>query len=271
MTRQDIEQMVERLTTRLRDAPGDVESWLMLARSQTSLGNFNLAASAYDAAVGYAPSNPNILADYADVLAMSQGRRFDGEPDRLIARALQADPRHLKALALSGSSAFARKDYRVAVERWNAALGLVPAESQPARSLRASIGQAQAALAGGTASTVAGSEAVIRGTVAIDAKLAGRFMPDDVVFVFARRLDGPRIPLAVARLRAGSLPAPFELNDSMSMNPSMKLSSAARVQLEAKISRSGTATPAPGDLFGIISPVAIGSNGVRLNIAEVRP
>jgi hypothetical protein len=44
------------------------------------------------------PANATLLADLADVSAMAQGKRLAGEPARLIQQALDADPRHVKAL-----------------------------------------------------------------------------------------------------------------------------------------------------------------------------
>lgn len=271
LTRQDVEQMVEKLTARLKDAPGDVDSWILLARSQTSLGNFEQAARAYDAAAGFAPNNAGILADYADVVAMRQGKNFAGEPDQLIARALAADPRHTKSLALAGSSAFARKDFSAARDYWNRAFATLPPDSPPARSLRSSIAQAEAALsAGGSAPAAATSTARISGRVEIEASLAARVQPGDTLFVFARAVDGPRVPLAVARMTAAKLPVEFVLDDSMAMNPQMRLSSVRQVQIEAKISRSGSATPVSGDLVGALGPVAVGASGIRVQIREER-
>ena len=91
------------LAERLKSQPADVEGWVMLGRSYTVLSRYRDAATAFRRAIDLQPSNPNLLADLADVIAMSQGRRLAGEPARLIQAALDADPRHVKALALAGS------------------------------------------------------------------------------------------------------------------------------------------------------------------------
>ncbi len=140
---------VERLALRLAANPEDVAGWVMLARSQTALGRFEDASRAYGEASRRAPRDANILADHADVLAMARGRRFDGEPDRLVAAALEANPNHVKALALAGSSAFNRGDYAAAADFWSRILTLAPEGSPIARSVEASLAEARARAAKG--------------------------------------------------------------------------------------------------------------------------
>ena len=66
-------------------------------------------------AVQRLPNDSRLLADYADVAAMAQGRRLQGKPEALIARALAADPRNVKALSLAGTAAFEKGDYAGAI------------------------------------------------------------------------------------------------------------------------------------------------------------
>lgn len=270
MTRQDVVQMVEKLSARLREAPGDTEAWVTLARSQTALGNYDGALTAYEAAANYAPNNASILADYADLLALRQGKRFDGEPDKLIARALAADPKHVKARALAGSSAFSKRDLPTAIDHWKTAVAALPPDSPAAKSLLNSIRQAETGGASAPPQGKASAGPVIQGTIEIDAKLAAQVKPDDVLFIFARRA-GSRMPVAVARMRAGALPAAFSLDDSQSLDPNVRLSSEGPVQIEAKISRTGSATPAAGDVFGVTAAVTPGTRGVTVRLTEVRP
>jgi cytochrome c-type biogenesis protein CcmH len=109
----------------------------------------------------------------------------------------------------------------------------------------------------------------VRGTVRIAPQLKDRIAPDDTVFIFARAADGPPMPLAVVRKRARDLPAAFSLDDSMAMTPQMKLSSFERIVVGARVSRSGNATPQPGDLQGASAPVANRAEGVSVVIDGV--
>ena len=103
------------------------------------------------------------------------------------------------------------------------------------------------------------------------AALKAKAAPDDVVYVFARALQGPRMPLAVVRAKVSDLPMDFALDDSMAMSPELKLSSATELRIEARVSRSGDAIAKPGDLTGELSPVRPGAKGLQLSIDRVVP
>lgn len=143
LSAQQVEGLVERLAARMRENPDDPQGWVLLARSYGALGRFNQAAQAYANAAARLPGDAGLLADYADMLAMAQGRRLQGEPETIIARALEANPGNLKALALAGSAAFEKKDYAEAIRYWERLLPLVPSESEGARNIQASLAEAR--------------------------------------------------------------------------------------------------------------------------------
>lgn len=143
VTQEQIVAMVEKLAQRLKEKPDDAEGWVMLARSYLALRRFNEAADAYAHATALMPNNAQLLADYADILAVNNGRNMLGEPEKIIQQALQADPNNVKALALMGTAAYQHKDYRAAIEWWRKLLHLVPADSQIAVSINANISQAE--------------------------------------------------------------------------------------------------------------------------------
>ncbi len=142
VTAVQIEEMVQRLATRLQNDPDNVEGWTMLARSYNALGRFEQAASAYASAAKQSPNDAQLLADYADALAMAQGH-LQGEPEKLIARALQIDPDNSEALAMAGSLAFDNKNYAKAVEYWEKALKSASPETEFFRLVSASLAQAR--------------------------------------------------------------------------------------------------------------------------------
>ena len=55
------------------------------------------------------------------------------------------------------------------------------------------------------------------------------------------------------------------------MTPAMKLSAFPRVVVGARVSKSGSATPQPGDLQGASAPVANDAGEVRVVIDRVVP
>jgi cytochrome c-type biogenesis protein CcmH len=105
--------------------------------------------------------------------------------------------------------------------------------------------------------------------VTLAPELMRQAKPDETVFIFARAVDGPPLPLAVIRTTVKELPLRFTLDDSMSMAPTARLSMHRQVVVSARVSRSGQAMPQPGDLIGTVQPVAVGATGVQVRIADV--
>ncbi len=285
VTQADIEGMVAKLAERLRQHPEDAEGWVMLGRSYAALGRLDAAVDAYAHAARLRPQDADLLADYADVLGFAQGKRLLGKPEELIAKALQIDPRNFKALALAGSAAFEREDYKSAAAYWQRLLRLVPPNSEDAKTVLANVNEARsrageqplAATAADTASGAAAAtdaaapaaQAPLTGTVTLAPGLAAKAAPDDTVFIFARAASGPPMPLAVLRKRVRDLPVSFSLDDSMAMAPGLSLSRFPQVVVGARISKSGSATPGPGDLQGLSKPVANDAEHVSVVIDSV--
>lgn len=290
VTPEQIQKMVAALGERLKAQPDDAEGWLMLGRSYTALGRYRDAATALRRAADLLPANPNVLTDLADVLAMASNKRLAGEPARLVQQALDLDPRHVKALALAGSVSFEARDFAAARSHWQRLLAVIPPDSPMARSVQGSIAEATqleggaAPVAGGppgesgaspsagaAAATAARPGSAISGQVVVSPELAARIAAGDTLFVFARAAQGPRMPLAILRKPADGLPFEFTLDDAMAMAPNLRLSGFAQVVVGARISRSGNATPQPGDLVGQSEPVSPGSTGLRIVIDRVQP
>ena len=277
LTQAQVDEMVAKLAERLKQNPGDAQGWAILARTYYVMRRFPEAADAYGKLVELEPANADVLADYADALAMAQGRTISGRPLELVRQALKIDPTHWKALAMAGTAAFDAKDYRAAVGYWEKMRASVPADSDLGRSIDSSIaearqlaGMAPAAPAPAGPFAAAGSGRVA-GTVKIDASLAAKADPNDTVFIFARPADGPKMPLAILRKQVKDLPVSFTLDDAMAMSPQMKLSTFSDVVIGARVSKSGQAAPQSGDLEGLSAPVKVGATGVAIVIDRALP
>lgn len=110
--------------------------------------------------------------------------------------------------------------------------------------------------------------AAIKVNVSLSPAVARQAAPNDVVFVFARAAQGPRMPLAIVRKQVKDLPITVVLDDSQAMNPDLKLSSVPEVVVVARVSKSGTAYAKAGDIEGMSGPVKAGQT-VNLSIAKV--
>ena len=270
---EQIEAMLNSLVDKLRKNPDDHQGWVMLARSYKVLERFPEAAKAYERAAPLVDQDPALLADYADVLAQTQGGSLQGRPSDLIERALRINPREPQALLLAGAAATGREQFAAAADYWSRLLELVEPGSEEASALTAAIGKARefaAAQAGGGAKPGASAGAV-SGEVTLSSKLAATVQPGDVLFVFARAEEGPRMPLAAKRARVADLPLRFEFDDSMALAGGKKISDFATIRIEARVARAGQAQSSSGDLFGTLSGVKPGSRNLRVLIDQVQP
>lgn len=279
---EQIAAMTEKLAERLKAKPDDVEGWSMLARSYSVLGRHAEALKAYEKASNLRKDDPTLLADYADSLAVNNNSDLSGEPMKLVERALKIDPQNLKALYLAGTHAFNTKDYPNAVKTWEKLMSVAPSGNVFAQQVEPAIAEARN-LAGmppaakpldsaPKASAAAPGGGMVSGTVTLSAALAKQAQPEDTLFVYARTAEGSRMPLAILRKQVKDLPLTFKLDDSMAMSPSSALSTASKVIVGARVSKSGNAMPQPGDLSGQSAPVNVGATGVQIEIKEaVKP
>lgn len=278
MSKAQVTAMVDRLALHMKDHPDDATGWKLLGRSYGALGRFREASEAFHEAAQHGPADADLLVDWADVLGMANGQTLAGEPTRLIERALALEPGNVKALLLAASAAQERNDAPTAIEMWRRLKVELPPGSPEVQEIDTLIARGQtadgsrreaAAANGPVAPASKAGAGSIRGEVSIAPALAARVAPGDTLFVYARAVDGPRMPLAVLREAASPLPRTFTLDDSQSMRSDAKLSTADKVIVEARISRSGHALPASGDLVGTSAPVKPGAREVAVVIADV--
>ncbi|MEW5755257.1 MAG: c-type cytochrome biogenesis protein CcmI [Pseudomonadota bacterium] len=265
----NIEQMVSSLETKLAENPNDAQGWAMLGRSYYFLRQNEKAVSAYKKAIELGLDyDANIFADLADTLAVVNNMTLAGEPMTYIERALQIDPQHVKALYLAASAKMQTQEYAKAKEYWVKILGLMPPGSEGQAAVQAAIAEVDGYLgvsSSPAAPVAAAGPASVSGRVSLADDHPDTVKPDDTVFVFARAANGPRMPLAIVRKQVRDLPFEFTLDDSMAMNPAMKLSSFSEIVVGARVSKSGNAMPQPGDLEGT-SPVIRLGDGKKVDV-----
>ena len=275
----EIEKMVDALAAKLEKDPGNLEGWAMLGRSYMVTGRFADAAKAFDKAGPAMEASSEMMLQVAELSAELNQGRVEGRGRELLQRVLKAEPQNPQALVLAGTDAFFRSNFADAVRHWEAVLALLPPGSPDAQNLAAGIEKAKSQLGADKASASpntspkAGTEATagktVSGRVELAPALKARAAPDDVVFIFARAAEGPRMPLAVVRTRVADLPREFTLDDSMALSPELKLSSAGTLRIEARVSKSGDAAAKPGDLRGESGPVQPGARKLSILIDKV--
>ena len=281
----EMDALTERLKAKLEQNPTDGVGWALLARAYVELGRHPEAVQVYEKAMQLIPNDAQLLADYADALGVLNGRKLEGRPETLIQQALKADPRNVKALMLAGTVAYNHKEFGRAAAYWEEARTNLPPETDPeaVQEIVAGIAEARE-LAGGRQmaqvstppapvkpATPAGPAVTIIGQVTIAPGLAGKGSPTDTLFVFAREMNGPPMPVSIVRATKNDLPFTFRLDDSTSPMPSRKLSDVGTVVIVARLSKSGEAMPKSGDLQGVSEPMKPGATKVTVVIDREIP
>ncbi len=281
----EMDALTERLKAKLEQNPTDGVGWALLARAYVELGRHPEAVQIYEKAMQLIPDDAQLLADYADALGVLNGRKLEGRPEALIQQALKADPRNVKALMLAGTVAYNHKEFGRAAAYWEEARANLPPDTDPDAVREIVNGIAEARELGGISQTPApsrpvasdrtpapaGRSVVISGQVTIAPDLAAKGSPTDTLFVFAREVNGPPMPVSIVRATRKNLPFTFRLDDSTSPMPSRKLSDVGPVVIVARLSKSGEAMPKSGDLQGMSAPVKPGVNTVTVVIDREIP
>lgn len=242
------------LEQRVREQPEDAESWFMLGRLYAGMERFEDAANAYERVAKLTDNHPQALIAWADVLAMTQGGRLSGRPYELVKQALDQQPDDTTALWLAGKGAWEAKDYQNAIYYWRQAEAGLADQPEFVLELRQLIAQAkQQAAAAGIAIEDPGSSVELDKPSGIELKLsispelADRVKPEEPLFIFAKAVDGPPMPLAAIRMTAGELPKTVTLDDSHLLSGG-KLSDHEQLKIGARVARSGQPMAASGDL-----------------------
>ncbi len=280
--------LIVKLEQKMAQNPGNAEGWAMLARAYKAMGRWDEAERAFARVGPPLEQNASLLAELADVLAQKTGG-FAGRPHALLEQALRLEPDNGKALLLAGAEAFAAQRYAAAATQWERLLQQLEPDSDDARMIASGIARARAmggekdgekigaGLSEGglknpflddTAQSSKTTSAV-SGRVELSPALRAQTTPDEVVFIFARAVNGSRMPLAVRRARVADLPLDFMLDDSQAMSPDNKISSAQELRIEARVSKSGQAMPGSGDLTGSSAAVKPGTKGIHVVIDQV--
>jgi cytochrome c-type biogenesis protein CcmH len=272
----------------MQEQPDDLRGWVMLAKSYSVLERYDLALPAYRNILRLGGGDDaGILADYADALAATGNGVFPDEAGKLLTDALKLDPDHIKTLWLAGHWKNQAGDRTAAIAYWEHASSLMPSDSADHQVIRQQIQQVQqqaglpqqaepqtvaAAPKTGAVQPAAAGGGSLQVTVSLDPALRSRVDATDTVFIYARAVTGPRMPLAIVRKQVSDLPVTVTLDDSMSMAPGMVMSGFPELTIGARISKTGNAMPQSGDLQGSQSPVPLsGTTTIAIEIDSAVP
>jgi cytochrome c-type biogenesis protein CcmH len=241
---------LERLEDRLRESPADVDGWLVLGRAYSSRHRYYRAADSFERALDLTGGeNVEAMLGLGESLALADQSALAGRAGQLLDRAATLEPANPRALWWGGAAAYQRNDLAAARDRWQKFLATNP-PPDIAQILKVKIAEIDQQLGpAGAAPVAAAGAGGARVRVRID--LAKELQSaQGMLFVLARHPGEAGPPLAVKRLPLGAWPIDVELSAADSMMPGRALSANDDVQVIARISRSGTAAPSPGDSYG---------------------
>lgn len=279
-TAENINGMVEKLAQKMKTNPNDVEGWIMLSRSYKVLKRYPEAVEALRKARDLKSDDSEILLQLADVIAMKNGGSLLGEPAELVAKSLDIDANNDMGLWLYGLANAEDGKFNEAINFWKKLQTHYKPQDDDFKEVQKLIDQAHEAL-GQTADVLPESKSdanvaavgkSIHVSVTLDDKFKAAANPDDFVFIYAQPAQGGKMPLAVVKKQVKDLPLEVTLDDSMAMMPAMTISSVEKVQLSARISRSGNAIAQSGEPIGKMQVSTSVDNGVvKLLISELVP
>ena len=278
-----VEEMVVKLEQYLEANKGELKDWVMLGRSYKYMGRYGEAANAYTAANAL-QLNPQVMLEHAEVLALMNDKKFNAEARELILKALTMAPDNVNTLWFAGVAEFQFGNYREAIEYLSQLSSVAAEDAEVSNSIRFYIEQAREQLIA-AGEEVASMEELLPMTkslpdsqvslqVAIDVsdEVRNNFTGTDVVFVYAKALKGPKMPLAAQRITLADLPTTVVLDDSMGMVEGMNLSAFNQVVVSARVTRTGTAIAQSGDYIGkvVVEDVA-SAKQLSVNIDSMVP
>ncbi len=281
-----IEDAIIKLEAKLKQKPDDLDGWKMLGRSYLVSKRFDNAVDAYAKANELSNgADPDVLISYGEAKAIAAGNNFDESTMQLFSKALKIAPNNERGLWYAGIAAYQLQNYKDSVEYLEKLLSKVPDEQVDVRNALAKYlndAKQKAGMEVVVDEQVSGESAATAQTenkqssitvnVSLSDSLHKSIVNSDTLFIYARAMNGPKMPLALVKMTAGDLPATVTLDDSVSMMPSMTLSSMEQVEVIARISKSGQAAMQSGDIFGSVKSVKTSqSETVDVVISELAP
>jgi cytochrome c-type biogenesis protein CcmH len=279
-SKNDAEELLERLMVETTKTPEDVEVWYLIGRLNFDLGNYNEAVLGFNGVLQYLPKDAKqdqavAMAQLAQAQFFANGRKLDKATQSLLKDALEINPKDNTSLGLLGVASYDRGDYLNAVKYWTRLMALMPPNNPNARAIKGGLDKAKsqltkAQLAGFEQEQLKIQEAKIKSriqvTVNISDKMKGKLPKNADLFVLAKADQGPPMPLAVQRLTVSKWPITVTLDDSMAMMESLRMSQFKNIIITARISKSGVGNAKPGDLEGGSTVMSSTAKNVSISI-----
>jgi len=278
-----VDELLPQLEAHLASNPGDLRGWRLLGVSYLRLQQFDEAERALEQARALAPDDVDVLMQLIDARAMSRDGKIDPESERQLEHALTLAPDDPRGLWMLGMLRQQQGQMNEAVSIWKRLLVLLENEPEAQAAVQTLLDRAGEPSAGSELTAPAasaepstaqapGSTAAVSIDVSLDPELIKTLAPDTAVFVYAKAMQGPPMPLAVVRKQVSDLPFSVTLTDAMAMMPQLRLSQFEQVIVGARVSLSGDPVAATGDFFSERENVdVLDADAIKLTIDQTVP
>ena len=243
---------IAQLEAELERSPQQAEGWRLLGSAYRAQGRASDSADAFARAARLLPDDPDVLLEAAEARARAHPQRtLDAQAVAWLDHALEVQPMHQRARWFRGIAHRQAGDPAAAARTWEPLLAIVAPSTAARLRDQVDLARAEAGLpplpeAPAPAPAVDGPR--IEVAIALDPAFADRVPAGATLYVIARQAGGPPIPVAVERMPAREFPLEVTLDDNDSLMPTLRLSQAGTVEISARVSASGDATAAPGDI-----------------------
>ncbi len=278
---QSMESAIAALESKLKDKPDNVEGWKMLGQSYFVMQRYDDAKQSYIEALDLVnQADPELLVLTAEASAFSNNELFSEYEKSLLGKALMINPKHQRGLWYSGYAAYTTSKFTDAVNHWEKLLTLVPTERPEVKEsllkflndAREKSGMPVVDEAMASVSQEESTQRTIKVSVQLNEKVNQQAQSGDTLFIYARAVDGPKMPLSLERLTVAKLPVTVTLSKEKAMLPSMDIDTFEKVEVLARISKSGQAITQKGDLISegvVVDFNESSSASVSLDISSV--
>jgi len=271
-----MDDLVAALQQRMNENPDDPEGWLILGRSLKTMQRYAEAEEALNNANRLVPDNPAIMVELAETMLFNSGQaEVSPEALQLIESALVIDPNQQKGLWIMGMASAQAGDDTQAISYWtklqeqlDPASGPFQAVSQQIEAAQTRMGMpvsatAQTAtakpamtppssatppIAKPVSSETADGEFGIPATISVGDGLKGPYPASATLFIFIHPAGAAGMPLAVKRLSPQGFPMSLTFTDADLLQPGGSLEAFDLLDISARISMTGVANIASGDI-----------------------
>lgn len=253
----EMDSMIAGLRGRLSENPEDLDGWLLLARTLKATQRFDEAIEALETANRIAPDNPQVTVDLIEArIFTTPNGRISEEMILGLQDVLDQNPGMQKALWLMGIAASQAGENSAAIDYWETLLAQLEPGSPVAESVQSQIDDAKGRMGitaeappqAATEAAPAADDGAWSG-IRVAVKGDAASLPAGGVLYVMIRSPGPAMgpPLGVRRIINPALPLDLTISDNDSMLQERQISSESEVQLQARISLTGSPAASSGD------------------------